>query len=122
MECSFFKRTSNQKVVTITNTAVVQVKNTEGGKCSGDFFPSNQMKIEKVREMNLSGVRVIKGFWREGYKYVILSCANTVDGYKVSSAFIRLPFLKRTMRATTLIQLGFFNDSKLKLDEEREFF
>ena len=110
-----------KKVVTITNTEIIS-KKEEGSQCEDSFFPTDEMKLEGVREMNLSGVRAIRGLWREGFKYVVISCANTRDGYKVSSAFIRLPFLKRTLRSTTLIQLGFFNDSKLKMTEERRVY
>ena len=97
-----------KKIISIEN---VEIKNS-AQSCGDNFFDPKMFSLENVKRLKVQEMKMVHGFWRDGFKYVMVSCAPTKTGFKVSSAFIRLPFLNRTIKQTSLIQLTYLNSDR----------
>jgi len=105
-----------KRIVSIENVEVTKNSDEKNLSCGNNFFDPKIIDLENIKRVSINGINMIHGFWRTGFKYVMISCSPVEDGYRVSTAFIRLPFLKRVIRKTSLIQLSYIDSQKSSND------
>jgi len=110
-----------RKIVSISDVEIKKNKKDSTNFCDGNFFPADKLNFSQIQKHNFNGIHFVRGFWEEEFKYVVASCAKTKEGFKTSTAFIRLPFLSRALRETYLNQLGFLKDGALTENKKTVF-
>jgi hypothetical protein len=111
-----------KKIVSIVDVEIKKNKKNKMNSCDENFFPARELNIKKITKTNLDGIYFVRGFWEDGYKYIIASCAETKTGFKSSTAFIRLPFLKRVIKDTYLNQLSFLKEGAINQNDKKTVF